>query len=167
MMAAMHGRVILGAMVGPLMAGAILIVLAPSMAKAQFYDLDGTYRCLTSPDSTCKISENPPPPLPPAEPATPTVDEAIARIRAQQVTAADIAALEKRAAAKEARAVEALAWCKLNGIGVAADPVEAFFLYGEAAQLGIATAMSNQTAVFETRLTLEQRQAVLLRLQTP
>ena len=135
-------------------------------ARAQFYDLDGTYHCLTAPDAACKKSLEPPPPLPPPPPATPSVAEVIDHIRAQKVTAADIAVLEQRAAAKEPRAVEALAWCKLNGIGMAADPVEAYLLYGEAASLGVPGAKSNQAAVFETRLNQEQRQLALMRAQS-
>ena len=141
-------------------------VLVPGSAHSQYYDLDGTYRCLTVPDATCKMSEQPPPPLPPPPPAIPTVEEAIGRIRQQRATAEDIDAIVKYAAAKEARAVEALAWCKLNGIGVPSDPVEAYTLYGEAAELGVATAKANQGAIFETRLTPEQRQYVLMREQT-
>jgi hypothetical protein len=49
---------------------------------------------------------------------------------------------------------------------VPADPVAAYVLYGEAAQLGIPTARSNQIAIFETRLTQQQRQLVLMREQT-
>ncbi len=146
--------------------GAMLVLLAAAPARAQFYDLDGAYHCLTAPDDKCKNAQNPPPPLPPPPPATPSVEGAIGRIRAQQVTADDIEAIEKHAAAKEARAVEALAWCKLNGIGLAQDPVEAYLLYGEAAELGIPTAKANQSAVFQTRLTPEQRQLVLMREQT-
>ena len=105
------------------------------------------------------------PPLPPPPPATPSVDEVIGRIRQEKVTKADIDTIEKLADAKEPRAVEALAWCTLNGLGVPNDPVAAYFLYGEAAQLGIPTATSNQIAIFETRLTADQRQTVLMREQ--
>jgi hypothetical protein len=161
MMAAMHARVILWLMIGP----ALLGCFVPAPAQAQFYDLDGAYRCLTTPNDACKVSEQPVPPLPPPPPATPSVDEVIARIQEEKVTAADIDTIEKLAAAKEARAVEALAWCKLKGIGVPSDPVEAYFLYGEAAQLGIPTASSNQVAIFETQLNAEQRQLVLTREQ--
>jgi TPR repeat protein len=73
--------------------------------------------------------------------------------------------LEAHAEQKEPRAVEALAWCKLNGVGWPADPKEAFFLYGEAAELGVPNAKANQVAIFETRLTQQQRQDVLVKLQ--
>jgi TPR repeat protein len=140
--------------------------LVGAPAQAQFYDLNGAYRCLMAPDEKCKQAETPLPPAPPPQPATPSVEEAITNIRAQQATKADIDAIEKQAAAKEPRAVEALAWCKLNGIGMDTDLVAAFQLYGEAADLGVATARSNQVAIFETLLTPEQRQSVLMREQT-
>jgi TPR repeat protein len=159
MMAAMHRSLILR-----MTLGAALLLAMP--ARAQFYDLDGAYRCLMTPDESCKKAATPLPPPPPPQPATPSVAEAIEKIRAQQATAADIAVIEKEAQAKEPRAVEALAWCKLNGIGMAADPIEAYRLYGEAAQLGVATAHSNQVAIFETLLSPEQRQLVLMREQT-
>lgn len=152
-------------MIGPALTGALLACFVSGSAKAQFYDLDGIYRCLATPNEACKAAASPLPPLPPPPPATPSVEEVIGRIREQKVTPADIAVIEKLAAAKEARAVEALAWCTLNGIGVPSDPVEAYFLYGQAAQLGIPTAPSNQNAIFETRLTAEQRQLVLMREQ--
>jgi len=138
----------------------------PLPARAQFYDLDGAYHCLTTSDASCKQASNPMKPAQRPSPATPTVEEVIARIRTNKVSLTDIEVLEKRTAAHEPRAVEALAWCKLNGIGVAADPVAAYFLYAEAAQLGIPTAKANQQAIFETRLDSAQRNAVLMREQT-
>ncbi len=140
----------------------------PGSARAQFYDLDGVYRCVTVPDTpACKVAgDPPPPPLPPPPPAPPSVDEIIGHIRAQKLSADDMKLLTAKAAAKDPRAVEALAWCALNGIGMAADPVTAFVLYGQAAQLGVPTAVANQAAIFEGRLTAEQRQQVLLRQQT-
>jgi len=147
----------------------LLIAAAPVLAvpaEAQFYDLNGTYHCLTAPDERCKKSDSALPPAPPPRPAIPTVEEAIIRIMKQSAGAADIAVIEKEAAAKEPRAVEALAWCKLNGIGMAADAAAAYLLYGQAAALGIPTARANQQAVFETQLTQEQRQSVLMQEQT-
>lgn len=135
-------------------------------AHAQFYDLDGVYHCVTAPSAKCKNAQKPLPPFKPPPPPAPTMDELIGQIRARTITAKGIALLEKRAVAKEPRAVEALGWCKLNGIGMPADPVEAYFLYGEAARLGIPNAKKNQTAIFETRLTQKQRQLVLMREQT-
>ena len=145
---------------------ALCVLLLHAPAKAQFYDLDGAYRCLMAPDESCKKGEAALPPAPPPQPIPPSIEEAVSHVRAQQASAEDIALIEKEAAAKEPRAVEALAWCKLNGIGMAADPLEAYRLYGEAAQLGVATAQSNQNAIFQTLLTPEQRQSLLMREQT-
>lgn len=94
------------------------------------------------------------------------MESVIADIRARRPTPADMQLLEEHAGNKEPRAVEALAWCKLNGLGGPADPFAAYFLYGEAAQLGVPNAQANQVAIFETRLTQAQRQDVLLKLQT-
>jgi TPR repeat protein len=158
----MHGRRFLLAI------GVIGICLAPGLARAQFYDLDGAYHCVIAPDTKgCAAGGNPtPPPLPPPPPAPPSVDEIIGRIRTHTVTVADMKLLESKAVALEPRAVEALAWCRLNGIGSPADAVTAYLLYGQAAQLGIPTARANQTAIFETRLNQEQRQQVLMHDQT-
>jgi len=164
-MMAIRGELMPRAAFGSIVLAIAWAVAVPGLAHAQYYDLDGSYRCLTAPDAACKMSGEPPPPLPPPPPATPTVEEAIGHIRLQHATAEDIDAIEKHAAAREARAVEALAWCKLNGIGVPSDPVGAYTLYGEAAQLGVAGAKANQGAIFETRLTPEQRQSVLMREQ--
>ncbi|HVA12447.1 MAG TPA: hypothetical protein VNF99_04290 [Stellaceae bacterium] len=136
-------------------------------ARAQFYDLDGAYHCLTNSDAACAAGDHLPPPAPPSAvaPAGPTMEQVIAHIRAQKVSDSDLHLLESHAARKEPRAVEALAWCKLNGLGSPPDPMAAYFLYGEAAQLGVPNAQANQVAIFETRLTQQQRQDVLMRLQ--
>ena len=94
------------------------------------------------------------------------MDSVLAAIRGRKLTQADMQLLEAHAAQKEPRAVEALAWCKLNGIGWPADPKAAFFLYGEAVDLGVPNAKDNQIAIFESRLTQQQRQDVLMKLQT-
>ena len=77
-----------------------------------------------------------------------------------------MALLESHAEQREPRAVEALAWCNLNGIGWPADPISAFLLYGAAAELGVPKAKANQVTIFETRLTQQQRQDLLVKLQT-
>lgn len=145
-----------------------MALVAPGApARAQFYDLDGAYHCLTKGDTACGGEGDVPPPAPPPPAHTgPTMESVIADIRAQRVSDADMRLLESHAANKEPRAVEALAWCKLNGLGGTADPLSAYFLYGEAAQLGVPNAQANQIAIFETRLTQEQRQDVLMKLQT-
>lgn len=143
--------------------------LVPAVARAQFYDLDGTYRCLTVPDAACtkefKDAPSPPPPavtLSKETPVAPTLKEAIARVKKRAPTDDDIRLILRDAAAKEAAAVEVLAWCKLSGIGMQADAVAAYRLYREAADLGVANARHNQIAIYETRLTSEQRQQMLL-----
>lgn len=137
-------------------------------ARAQFYDLDGSYHCLTKGSAACAGEGDVPPPAPPPPPpyTGPTMESVIADIRAQRVSEADMRLLESHAEKKEPRAVEALAWCKLNGLGGTADPLAAYFLYGEAAQLGVPNAQANQVAIFESRLTQQQRQDLLMKLQT-
>jgi hypothetical protein len=163
MIAAMHVRAFLFSLG---LAGLLVSTGAP--ARAQFYDLDGAYHCVTKSDANCAAATKLPPPPPPPRPAHtgPTMESVIAAIGAQKLTQADMRLLEEHAAQKEPRAVEALAWCKLNGIGWPADPIAAYFLYGEAAQLGVANAGANQVAIFESRLTQQQRQDLLVKLQT-
>jgi TPR repeat protein len=143
------------------------IVLAVSIARdasAQFYDLDGTYRCLETPDAACaeglRDRPQPAPPSAGAAPKGPSLDQAIAKVRAKTAGAGEIELLEKQAAANEPRAVEVLAWCKLNGIATPRDAVGAYWLYRQAAALGVPNARRNQIAVFEHRLTSEERQQV-------
>jgi TPR repeat protein len=138
--------------------------LAPVAAWAQFYDLDGVYRCLTAPDAACeeRLRDQPAPPPPPA-PAPATLEQVIAKVRDKSAGPREIILLEKHAAANEPRAVEVLAWCKLNGVGGPPDPEAAYWLYRQAAALGVANALKNQIAVYKTRLTPEQRQHVLMR----
>jgi TPR repeat protein len=141
-----------------------MVPLAGPAAWAQFYDLDGVYRCLTVPDAACeeRLRDQPPPP-PPAPPPAPTLEQVMAKVRDKTAGPGEIALLEKHAAANEPRAVEVLAWCKLNGIGAAANPEAAYWLYRQAAALGVGNALKNQIAVYKTRLTPEQRQRVLMR----
>jgi TPR repeat protein len=148
-----------------------LAVLAPAaVARAQFYDVDGAYHCLTKPDAACTkaLGDAPAPPPPPATKeakeaeAAPALAAVVARVKQGTATADDIRLLETRADAKDPRAIEVLAWCKLNGIGTPADALGAYWLYREAAGLGVAKARENQVAIFETKLTSDQRQQVLL-----
>jgi TPR repeat protein len=55
-----------------------------------------------------------------------------------------------------------LAWAELVGVGVARDPVQAYFLYGKAAGAGVLTARRDQAAVYQGILTPEERQQILL-----
>jgi TPR repeat protein len=76
--------------------------------------------------------------------------------------AADLAVLQARATAGNARALELLAWAELVGVGVARDPVQAYFLYGRAAAAGAPTGRSDQTAIYNGLLTPEERQQILV-----
>ena len=152
---------------------AALPVLMPLAAEAQFYDLDGAYRCVTKDacDAVSPATQPAPAPLarteaPKPEPAAPSLAEAIEHVKHRAPSAADIALITARAQAQEPRAVEVLAWCKLNGLGMSPDPVAAYLLYGEAARLGVATARQNQQAIYETRLDSAERQQVLLKDNT-
>lgn len=136
-------------------------------ARAQFYDLDGAYHCVTKSDPACAAEAKLPPPAPPRPVYLgPTMESVVVSIRAQKLSPGDMQWLEAHAEQKEPRAIEALAWCKLNGVGWPADPIAAYFLYGEAAELGVPNAKANQVAIFESRLTQQQRQNLLLKLQT-
>jgi hypothetical protein len=50
---------------------------------------------------------------------------------------------------------------KLNAIGMARDPVEAFLLYGAAGDAALPNARENQRLIFERDLDSDQRQQVL------
>ena len=148
------------------LAGALL---ASQPVSAQFYDLDGAYRCLVSPDPNCEknLADRPPaPPAPALPPPLPKSDEnsfadIVQHVRDKTANARDIEFLTRYAQANEPRAVEVLAWCRLAGIGGPRDPVAAYWLYRQAATLGVANARNNQIAIFEQQLTQDQRQQVL------
>lgn len=148
------------------LAGSLISTGTP--ARAQFYDLDGTYHCVKQSDPACVAEAKLPPLRPTLQPGHtgPTVDSVFAAIRAHRLSPADMQLLEAHAEDKEPRSLEALAWCKLNGIGWPADPIAAYLLYGAAAALGVPKANANQIAIFETRMTQQQRQALLMILQT-
>ncbi|HZB92291.1 MAG TPA: hypothetical protein VE397_12660 [Stellaceae bacterium] len=149
---------------GPWLLSAALALL-PAAAFAQFYDLDGAYRCLTTPNAACeKELKEQPRPAPPVK--EPSLEQIIAKVRDRTAGPHEIAILEQRTAANDPRAVEVLAWCKLNGIGTSEDALGAFWLYRQAATLGVANARKNQIAIYETRLTPEQREQVLMRENT-
>jgi TPR repeat protein len=155
MLSAMKHRLLLAA-------GLVLALFVP--ARAQFYDLDGAYHCLTLPDAACgqELRDQPSPvPLPPPDNG-PTMEKVVANVRSKSLGPRELEFLEQHAAANEQRAVEVLAWCKLNGLGTPPDAVAAYWLYRQAAKLGVANAKRNQTAVFETRLTPEERHQVLV-----
>jgi hypothetical protein len=144
---------------------ALLALLLPLGVRAQFYDLDGAYHCLKTPDTGCEegLRDRPLPPPPDAASHGPSLEQVIAKVRDKSAGPTEIEVLAKQAEANEPRAVEVLAWCKLNGIGTPADAVGAYWLYRQAAALGVANARRNQIAVYETRLTSEERQQVVSR----
>jgi TPR repeat protein len=108
-----------------------------------------------------------PPPVPfkkPKKPLAPPVDAIAAmtpRILAGKPDPGDIPELRAHARTGDAHALEMLAWCLMGGVGVTADPVQAYLLYGEAAKAGAAEARNTQSYIFKRRLTSEQRQQVL------
>ena len=136
-------------------------------ARAQFYDLDGAFRCLEKPDPECEknLRDRPPPPpaaaQPPPKPSEPEFAEVVAHVRAKATSPTGIEVLRRLAKTSDPRAVEVLAWCELNGLGTPRDPVAAYKLC-QAAELGVAHARDNQNSVFERQLSPEQRQAILL-----
>jgi TPR repeat protein len=144
----------------------LLLALMPCAVRAQFYDLDGAYRCLTAPDPQCDLDLRDRVGPPPPKPEAPGVDDVIAKVRDKTAGTREIGILENRAATKDPRAVEVLAWCRLNGIGGEPDVLAAYWLYREAAELGVANARRNQITIYETRLTPEQRHNVLTRENT-
>ena len=84
-----------------------------------------------------------------------------ARVQARRPSSNDLAWLTQAARDGDVHAIELLAWCKLNAIGMARDPVEAFLLYGAAGSATLPHARDNQRLIFERDLDSEQRQQVL------
>jgi hypothetical protein len=170
---------------GWLGAGLLLALVVRALpAEAQFYSLDGRFRCLDNPRAVCfdATSDAPPPAVPrratpaprraapakqvaaiakaPHAPVDP-LQAVIARLEAHKPGPGDIALLRRRAHDGDKRAIELLAWANLKGIGVPPDPMEAYLLYGAGASLGVPHAKRNQAIVYETMMTPEQRQQVL------
>lgn len=99
-------------------------------------------------------------PAPVARPVDP-LRVVAARIQSRRPSSNDLAWLTQAARNGNARAIELLAWCKLNAIGMARDPVEAFLLYGAAGDAALPNARENQRLIFERDLNSDQRQQVL------
>ncbi len=149
-----------------LLALVVAAAVAPPAARAQFYDLDGAYRCVAAPDQACakgEASGGGASQQAEKKQAVPSLADVIERVKRRAATAGDIAVLEQHADAKDPRAIEVLAWCKLNGIGMKPDALAAFWLYSDAAGLGVPNARKNQIAIYETKLTSAERQQVLLK----
>ena len=100
-------------------------------------------------------------PAPVAAPAIDPLTVVATRIQARRLASNDLVWLAQAAREGNARAIELLAWCKLNGIGMARDPVEAFLLYGAADSAALPNARENQRLIFERDLDSPQRQQVL------
>ena len=96
-------------------------------------------------------------PAPPIDP----LQVVAARIQVRRPSSNDIAWLGRAALNGDARAIELLAWCKLNAIGMARDPVEAYLLYGAASKAALPNARDNQRLIYERDLNSDQRQQVL------
>jgi TPR repeat protein len=166
-----------------------LCVAAATPSQAQFYSLEGRYQCLNDANAACydttpSAVPRKPQPAPAAMPAdimrtkpdaraAPTraaapsaipadpLAEIAARLRGGSAAPRDIEFLRGRAAARDERATELLAWCHLKGVGMPKDPVPAYLLYGVAAKLGVPNARRNQAIIYETDMTPEQRQTAL------
>jgi hypothetical protein len=164
--------------IGALVLALIGAVVQTDPAAAQFYDLDGRFQCLSGPALCLRPATDWPDPLPPppakkssARPkpaaehpaAAPDLRRALwSRLEARRPAPGDIALLHDRARAGAGWALELLAWCHLEGVGVPRDPVQAYLLYSAAASVGVAHARENQSIIYETDLTSEQRQQALM-----
>ena len=84
-----------------------------------------------------------------------------ARVQARRPSSNDLAWLARAAGDGNPRAIELLAWCKLNAIGMVRDPVEAYLLYGAAGNAALPHARENQRLIYERDLDSDQRQQVL------
>lgn len=172
---------------------AMLAVLAPHPAHADFYSLAGRFQCLEKPGAVCydatptQAVPHPKPaataiaapaplaappivatPLPaPARRPTDAILAIAERIKAWRPAPGDLARLRIAAAAGDPRAIELLAWCELKGIGTSRDPIAAYFLYGAAAAASVPHARANQAAIYEAVLTPHQRESVLLQKAMP
>lgn len=160
-------------------------------ARADFFTLEGRFQCLDHANAVCgdgQILVPPPQPVvavkpapvvaPPATlevppplarrvtaPVAPRDDDplrAIAqRVKSERPSSGDLAWLQQAAKDGNPRAIELLAWCKLNAIGTGGDAVEAYLLYGAAATAAVPNARENQTLIYENDLSPDQRQQVL------
>lgn len=171
--------------VGAFIAAALALDLPA--ARAEFFSLSGRFQCLESGAAVCGDAQQVVRPLPPlpavAEPVAPPavatmsavpaaapapvarpvdpLQVVAARVQSRRPSSNDLAWLAQAARDGNARAIELLAWCKLNAIGMARDPVEAFLLYGAAGDAALPNARENQRLIFERDLDSDQRQQVL------
>jgi hypothetical protein len=149
----------------------VLATLGAPPARAETSPLRWQYECLKTSDAVCyDATPSGSDPAPPAQEIKAPADAAsrdplvaiAAHLQARRPSPADIATLQARARAGNPRALELLAWAELVGVGVARDPVQAYFLYGKAASAGALTGRRDQAAVYQGILTPEERQQILL-----
>ena len=169
------------------MLGATTLLLGVAPARADFFSLDGRFQCLDSKAVVCGDADPVVHVMPPAPPAVPQplpaagavsvvppvvtraesapVEDPLTmiakRVQAGTASGGDIAWLKQAAHAQNARAVELLAWCELHGVATPPDPIQAYVLYGIAANNGLPHARDNQAVVYEQALTSDQRQQLL------
>jgi hypothetical protein len=167
----------------------LAIGLAAAPAHADFYTLDGRFQCLDHANAICgdarplvsippaaKSDPAPPAPAPvvavapapvmhhvapPIPRAADPLHEIALRVQAGKPMSGDLAWLKQAADRGNPRAIELLAWCKLNAVGTVRDPVAAYLLYGAAADAAVPHARQNQGVIYERDLNLDQRQQVL------
>ncbi|HUK60366.1 MAG TPA: hypothetical protein VLV50_14135 [Stellaceae bacterium] len=169
-----------------LLAVAAFVAGTVAPARADFYALEGRFQCLDRPGAVCfdatpdlaiappvpsdsgapesapaPVAAAPPPPVAAPPPPVDPVVVAARHIARNAPAAGDLDLLRRRADEGDSRALELLAWCALHGIGMSADPVAAYLLYGRAAAAGVAHAHTNQGLVYERNLSQAQRQQVL------
>lgn len=156
-------------------------------AQAQFYSLEGRFECLNDPKTVCFDATPDGPMARPSASAARTaaagaarkpqgepvrvaprvvqkvelIREIAKRLEARHPAPDDTAALRRLAEAGDKRALELLAWCTHEGVGVRRDPLQSYLLYGIAADVGVADARRNQAVIYEYDLTSDQRQQVL------
>ena len=158
-------------------------------ARADFFTLDGRFECLDGSNAICgdpqplvsmqRVAK--PTPVPPAAPPTaeplssPPTARSVAplprtedplraiarRVQADAPASGDLAWLKQAAQSGNPRAIELLAWCDLNAIGTPRDPMQAYLLYGTAADAALPHARENQALIYERDLDKDQRQHVL------
>ena len=174
--------------IGAFAAGVFLAALPA--AHAEFFSLKGRFQCLESGAAICGDAQEVMRPQPApviAEPVAPAASDVspapgatlvaapapvaarpidplqvvAARVQARRPSSNDLVWLTQAARDGNVRAIELLAWCKLNAIGMARDPVVAFLLYGAAGNAALPNARENQRLIFERDLDSDQRQQVL------
>jgi hypothetical protein len=165
-------------------------VVLPIAAHADFYKLEGRYQCLGKAGTICgdatpsfrpplesrekveavleRISpaaapprENPAPVKSSARHPRSAFSDLADRMQAGRPLPGDIDALKAGVKANDPHAIELLAWCDLTGTGTPRDPIEAYILYGVAAIDAVPRARHNQSIIYDTALTSDQRQQLL------